>query len=197
MAVVKPLVLTLVAEITTIQEAQQIIPYIPKFAAVVHGLAIPGSEKKAVVITGLHTLVDELVAADKLSAAIKSDVDRFIDTVVPITIDTMIDVVKGAFDFKKTVAGCLPALMSLLCGSRAAQVAVAVNAPKVTVAADEKVAVTAAEAVAETVTEAVATKQELSEIVGIVGITDVVVDAAAATNTVVEDSSVSDAKKMD
>jgi hypothetical protein len=149
MAVIAPLIATLMQDVAQVDAVHTIIPYIPKFAAHVNTLAIPGGEKKRVVITGLHTFADELLKAGKVTAELKQELDAFIDLVVPVTIDTIIQAARGSFDLKKVAGGCLVAWMSLLCRRVAATAPVPVPAPLVKVA-DVLVSVTEAPEAPET-----------------------------------------------
>ena len=169
MAVIQPLVDVLMKEIAAVDAVPQIIPYIPKFASHVNSLAIPGGEKKVTVIAGLHTLADALLAAGKIAADLKTELDTFIDTVVPVTVDTVIMVARGDLDLKKAevaAGGCLAAWMSLLCRNRTVVAAVA---PVVAAVAPEastvvtETPITTAVVVAESIEIKVAEASEASE----------------------------------
>lgn len=135
MALMQPLVATLVSEIQTFEGAPQLIALVPRFAAVVNGLRIPGGEKKAAVLVGLHTLTAELAKADKVTASLQAELDAFIDTVMPVTVDTLIAVARGeGANLKRVGVTCLSVLASLLCRSVASAAPVAPAAPVVPVA---------------------------------------------------------------
>jgi hypothetical protein len=84
------------AEIKDIPEVASLLKYVPRFISVVQTLTVPGSEKKTLVLSALHALVHLLVEEHKvLKAELKAEADRFIDTVIPVSIDTTMDIVKG------------------------------------------------------------------------------------------------------
>jgi hypothetical protein len=88
-------------EINEVPEAAIILRYIPRFAAAVNTMTIPGAEKKAHVLTALHDVVRMLDELKKLTPELRKDLDLIIDTVAPITIDTVIDVSSGKITFDK------------------------------------------------------------------------------------------------
>lgn len=93
------LVNTVGAEIKEIPEVAAILRYVPKFVAVVHTLSVPGSEKKTLVLKGLHGLTSLLAEQKTITVAVRDEMDTFIDAVVPISVDTTLDVVKGRVTF--------------------------------------------------------------------------------------------------
>lgn len=93
------LVNTVAAEIKEIPEVATILRYVPKFVAFAHTLTVPGSEKKTLVMKGLHGLTQVLAKQDIITDALRGEIDTFIDSVVPISIDTTLDVVKGRVTF--------------------------------------------------------------------------------------------------
>lgn len=93
------LVNTVGSEIKDVPEVAAILRYVPQFVAVVHTLSVPGSEKKALVLKGLHSLTAFLAEQKTITDAVRGEMDTFIDTVVPISIDTTLDVVKGRVTF--------------------------------------------------------------------------------------------------
>jgi hypothetical protein len=93
------LVNTLGDEIKDLSDVAGILRYVPKFVSAVHTLAVPGSEKKALVLKGLHALTAVLVEKKVLTDTKQAEFDAFIDTVVPVSIESTMDVVKGTVTF--------------------------------------------------------------------------------------------------
>lgn len=90
------LVQSVATEVKEIPEVAALLKYVPRFISVVQTLAVPGSEKKVLVLRALHALVGLLAEnPNVLSKDMRAEADRFIDTVVPVSIDTTMDIVKG------------------------------------------------------------------------------------------------------
>ena len=89
------LIQTILAEIVDIPTAQSIVKYVPRFVAFANTLSVPGAEKRAVVLRGLHELVQALKQAEKISVELQTEMDNCIDTIVPPMIDAILDVASG------------------------------------------------------------------------------------------------------
>ncbi len=76
-----------------------ILRYVAPLASAVHGLTVPGSQKKALVIKGLHEFTNVLEQNGKITKEMKESVNIFIDIAGPVSIDSIMDVAKGKVDF--------------------------------------------------------------------------------------------------
>ena len=138
-----------------IQEAAALLKYIPRLATTVHALAIPGAEKKQAVLKGLHDLVKTLQATGALTADKQAELDTFIDMVGPITLDTVLDVVKGRVTFESlakpetvaAVATCCVGLFGMFAAKKAKGAAAAAAAVAKTVEVPAEVAEKVTEAI--------------------------------------------------
>jgi hypothetical protein len=92
-----------VADISEIPEVAAILRHVPKFVAAAHTLTVPGPEKRTLVLKALHVLVEKLQAANKISAEFRGELDAFLDATVPVSIDTLLDVVKGRVTFDSLI----------------------------------------------------------------------------------------------
>lgn len=91
-------------EITEVPEVADILRHVPQFIAAVHTLTDkPGAEKRDLVLKGLHILVEKLEAANKISGEFRGQLDAFVDVTVPVSIDAMLDIVKGRVSFESLV----------------------------------------------------------------------------------------------
>ena len=90
-----------VADITDVPEVSEILRHVPKFISAVHTLADkPGAEKRTLVLQGLHALAEKLQDANKISAEFRAQLDAFVDATVPVSIDAVLDIVKGRVTFE-------------------------------------------------------------------------------------------------
>ena len=110
------LIQSVLSEITESPTSQIIIRYVPRFVGYASALAIPGFEKRATVLRGLHELTTALKQADKISADLQSELDQFIDLTVPPMIEAILDVAAGRVELKMptTVAEVAPKVNCLL-----------------------------------------------------------------------------------
>ncbi len=110
------LITTILTEIVEIPGSQAILRYVPRFIAYANTLSVPGADKRAIVMRGLHELVQALRQADKITADMQTELDQFIDLTVPVTIDAILDVAAGRVEIKKpaTVAEVVPKVNCIL-----------------------------------------------------------------------------------
>jgi hypothetical protein len=90
---------TLVAQVSEFSSQSTILRFVAPLAAAVHGMTVPGPQKKALVLKALHEFTAELEKAGKLTPEMKESVDIFIDGAGPVAIDAILDVAKGKVDF--------------------------------------------------------------------------------------------------
>ena len=89
--------------------AGDIARYLPRLAAQVHALNIPGADKSALVVAGAHVLVDRCVPEGERTAA-----HALTDAVFPAAIAGIIDVVRGRVTFQQAVAASMAAVPELV-----------------------------------------------------------------------------------
>jgi hypothetical protein len=90
---------TMVAQVGEFSSQSAILRFVAPLAAAVHGLTVPGAQKKALVLKGLHEFTAELEKAGKISSEMKESVDIFVDGAGPVAIDAILDVAKGKVEF--------------------------------------------------------------------------------------------------
>jgi hypothetical protein len=90
---------TLAAEVKEFSSHCDILRYVAPLASAVRGVTVPGPQKKALVIKGLHEFTSVLATNGKISQEMKESMDIFIDMAGPISIDSIMDVAKGKVDF--------------------------------------------------------------------------------------------------
>ncbi len=91
------------SEIAEIPEVAAILRHVPKFVSAVHTLTVPGPEKRDLVLKALRALSGKLQDSNKITAEFRAQLDDFITITVPVTIDTLLDVVKGRVSFESIV----------------------------------------------------------------------------------------------
>jgi hypothetical protein len=89
--------------------AGDIARYLPRLAAQVHALNIPGADKSALVVAAAHVLVDRCVPEGERTAA-----HALTDAVFPAAIAGIIDVVRGRVTFQQAVAASMAAVPELV-----------------------------------------------------------------------------------
>lgn len=89
--------------------AGDIARYLPRLAAQVHALNIPGADKSALVVAGAHVLVDRCVPEGERTAA-----HALTDAVFPAAIAGIVDVVRGRVTFQQAVAASMAAVPELV-----------------------------------------------------------------------------------
>lgn len=104
------LIQTLLSQITEIPSVQIIVPYVPQFVVYANTLTIPGAEKQATVLRGLHELTLALRQADKITMDLQTELDQFIDITVPSIIEGILAVAADRVELKvpTTVAEVVP-----------------------------------------------------------------------------------------
>lgn len=119
-----------------------ILQVVPRFIQEAQTLAIPGADKKAVVLKALHDLVDALEETPEMHA--------FVDVAVAPTIDMLMDVAKGRVSLTapKTVE---EVSQKVNCFLQVVQVVLGLLKPLVTTKVATKTATKATEAVAAAV----------------------------------------------
>lgn len=93
------LVTQMADEIKEIPDVAAILRQVPKCVSVVHTLPVPGSEKKDMVLRALRSLAGILADKKVITDVQHGEMLTFIDIVVPVSIDTTLDVVKGRVSF--------------------------------------------------------------------------------------------------
>lgn len=91
---------SLLHEITESPTTLQLLALAPRFVKQADTLAIPGAEKKAVVLKALHTLIGFLKEQGKVSEDVAREMSTFVDGVLSATIDLLIGVAKGDVDLR-------------------------------------------------------------------------------------------------
>ena len=89
--------------------AGDIARYLPRLAAQVHALNIPGADKSALVVAAAHVLVDRCVPEGERTAA-----HALTDAVFPAAIAGIVDVVRGRVTFQRAVAESMAAVPELV-----------------------------------------------------------------------------------
>ena len=87
----------LIAEIVTDlsgASAEDLLRYVPRFAAHIHALDLPKADKRALVLGALRELADRCIPAEAREVA-----HSLLDTVVPAALAGVIDVVRGRVSF--------------------------------------------------------------------------------------------------
>ncbi len=94
------LIQSILSQVCDPPTTQFIIRQVPHFVAYANTLVIPGSEKRATVLRGLHELIEALKQAGKVSAELQTELDQYIDLSVPPMIDAILDVASGRVEVK-------------------------------------------------------------------------------------------------
>jgi hypothetical protein len=110
------LIQSVLLEITESPTTQVIVRHVPRFVGYANTLTLPGFEKRATVLRGLHELTMALKQADKISADLQTELDQFIDLTVPPMIEAILDVAAGRVELKMptSVAEVAPKVNCLL-----------------------------------------------------------------------------------
>lgn len=103
-----PVIQTIISDISGMQMiAGGLLRHVPKLAAQVDALEIPGERKRDLVMEAIHQIVRSVAPEDALPTVLE-----MVDAIVPPAIAGVIDVARGRVSFQKAVAVVAPEIVS-------------------------------------------------------------------------------------